>query len=142
MKSETFSGTRGNWIVVVIIALAMVGLIMSSFALVVSPSWSMVLSLATCVAVVLLMAVQWRNRIRPPLEITDEEILYAPQTWVRPRHIPLRDIESIESSGERRAVLHLHSGERLILRLGNLEAASRKRAVSALNEVARTLARP
>jgi len=138
MRSESFSGAPRRWFLVVTIALGMIGVAMNSFLLVVSPWWPTGLSLVTFIALLVLLAVQWRNRYRPPLEITDEEIRYAPQTWVRPLSIPLRDIESIEFSGERQAVLRLRSGDRLVVRLGNIEASSRMRAISALKEVVRT----
>ena len=143
MKFESFIiASRLHRLLIVGLALSMLGVAINSFAFVVNPGWPPGLSLVISIALLVGLAVWWRNRSRPPLEITEEEIRYAPLTWRRPRSIPLREIESIEFSGERRAVVRLRSGGRLVVRLGNIEASSRTRAVSALKEVVRAVTRP
>jgi hypothetical protein len=105
-------------------------------------SWLAFQSLAICLLVSALVVAGWVNRDRPLLEITETELRYALRDWLPARRVGLHEIQTIEFSGERRAVVRLHSGGRLVLRLCWIEAASRKQAVAALEGIARAVARP
>jgi hypothetical protein len=142
MKSESFGAIRLHWVLIVGLAFSMLGVVSNVFLCIVSPGWGPGLSTATTIVLLYVWGVWWRNRSRPPLEITEEEIRYAPQTSIRPRRVPRREIEAIEFPSARRAVVRLRSGGRFVLRLGFLEAPSRARAVAALKEVSGPLTRP
>jgi len=140
MSSEVFQGRSVyRRLVVTNMVLGTIAVGAGALTFLVYPSW-----FTGCLLILMAVAFAstvraWRNRSRPMLEITDEEIRYGPwEWWFQPRRVALRDIESIEFSDERRAVIRRRSGGRLVVRLRCIEAASRGPAVAALKRVART----
>ena len=99
------------------------------------PAWDTGLVLAGYTCVLALEALAWRNRKRPVLEIRDEEVCYAPWPFGRQRRVPFREIDAIQISRWRRAILHLRSGKRMVVNLKLIEGFSRERAASALERV-------
>ena len=139
MSSEFFSARPApHWLLVTGLVIGPIVLGAAAWAFLLDPSW---LTGYLCVLVAVLFASTvsaWRYRSRPLLKITDEEIRYASRDWLPARRVALREIESIEVSDERRAVIHLRSGRRLVVGLRYIDAPSRGRAVAALERAART----
>jgi hypothetical protein len=79
----------------------------------------------------------WRNRSSPVLEITDQEIRFARWFWPQLRRLQRREIEAIEISGNRHAVIRLRTGKRRVVWIWFVEPSSRDAAIAALEREAR-----
>jgi hypothetical protein len=103
-------------------------------------SWPAFRPLAICALMLALVVIEWRNRHRPMLEVTESELRYAWNDVLPVRSVPLHEIESVELSGKRRAVVHLHSGRRMLVWLPWIHGISRGQAALALRDLARAVA--
>jgi hypothetical protein len=93
----------------------------------------------TCAAALGVLA--WRNQKLPALELRDEEVRYSRWPFGGRRRVPFDEIDAVEVSRWRRAILYLRSGERLVVNLKLIEGISRERAASALERAAAAASR-
>jgi hypothetical protein len=126
-----------QWLMVASIVIGPIVSVAVAIGFFLDPSWFMGYLLALSIVNLPITVIGWRNRTRPLLEITDEEVRYASRDWLPLRRIAIREIDTIEFFGERRAVIRLRSGGRLGVQLRYIEPSSRTRAIAALQRVTR-----
>jgi len=89
-------------------------------------------SLAISAFLLALAAIAWRNRERPVLAITDEEIQWAPLFFWNPQCIRISDIEEIDVASKWKILIWRKSRRRVVLRLRRISPPQRERARNAL----------
>jgi len=143
MSSESFNARPApHWLLVTGLVIGPIVLGAVALGLFLYPSWFMGSLFALCTWALADAVRDWRNRSRPVLEITDEEIRFARWFWPQLRCVPRREVEAIEVSGERRAVIRLRSGKRRVVWTWFVEPSSRSAAVAALERVSRMESSP
>jgi len=143
MSSESFNARPGpQWLLVTGLVIGPIVLGAGALVLFLYPSWLMGLLFAVCTWALADAVRDWRNRSRPVLEITDEEIRFARWFWPQLRCVRRREVEAIKILSERRAVIRLRSGKRRVVWTWFVEPSSRRDAVAALERVSRMQSRP
>jgi hypothetical protein len=135
MTTEIFPGeVSPRFLTVWLVAMAAFAIASgATFAFYRTPDFGRSFALAT--VLLGLAAIAWRNRNRPVLEVTDDEIRWAPAFAWNPRRILIRDIDEIAVRNDKRIFVRVRSGRSLIVRIQRIDARSRDRARNSLRRL-------